>query len=139
MSFDKMLLVRVAIIVELMKYTYYIFIVFLLMSCSKTDPNLYVRCFESIDFDYIDFSNYDKSSFTKNEFDSIAPCMKELKYREVGFYKANRHEDSLIVISIRRGEMIEYFPTTTRNNDVKTHKIERIKIKEHWYYTTYFW
>ena len=121
-----------------MKYTCYIFIAFLLMSCSKTDPNLYVRRFESIDFNYIDFSNYGKNSFTKSEFDSIAPCMKDLKYRMVGSHKESRG-DSIVVISIQKGEMIEYFPNATRNKEVKTHKIERIKIKERWYYTTYFW
>jgi len=62
----------------------------LLTSCSRTNPKLHVNCFEQIDSITMDtslikFSGKSNPYIPKKDFDSIAPCMTPLKYKEVYF------------------------------------------------------
>ncbi|WP_291721364.1 hypothetical protein [Bernardetia sp.] len=91
-----------------------------------------------MDTSFVEFSGESDPYIQKKYFDSIAPCMTSLKYKEV-YFTQEHTGDSMIVIIVERGTRIEFFPNTTRNQEVKTHTMERVKIKDHWYLNNYFW
>ncbi|AFM02588.1 hypothetical protein Fleli_0080 [Bernardetia litoralis DSM 6794] len=122
------------------KNIYYIFMYFLLVSCSNRDSEMYINCFEKIDFITVNSTKNIKSDtyISKKNFDSIASCMTPLKYN--GIYFGKEHTgDSMIVIVVKRGTRIEFFPNSLSNKEMKTHTIQRVRIRDQWYFTTYFW
>ena len=91
-----------------------------------------------MDTSFTKFSGESNPYILKNNFDSIAPCMTSLDYKEV-YFTQEHTGDSMIVIIVRRGIRIEFFPNSTTNKEMKTHTIKRVKIRDQWYFTTYFW